>query len=170
MSNRKPPREVWLVLEVVGQQRSAFLLVGHRHRIGSCFPQQSQCLTENHLVKSGSCPKWSAEHVRFFDLWATKSICFPLARNNSDFLADKPFMKFGYLALQRSRGVGRIAGWGLVRTHAAGAARAVPSPSTPRPLGAPLLSCEAPSEPAPEQLGAFASRSHQIGGASDAIR
>src|SRR6185503_13608456 len=62
----------------------------------------------------------------------------------------------------------RIAGWGLVRTHAAAAARARPSPAPPRPLGAPLLSGEAP--PAAKVLGAFASRTQQNGGMARAVR
>ena len=61
-----------------------------------------------------------------------------------------------------------VAGWRLVRTHAADAARALPRRSTSRPLGAPLLPCE-PS-PDPEPLGANASRRRQIGGAADALR
>ena len=40
----------------------------------------------------------------------------------------------------------RIAGWRLVRTHAAGAARVLPRPATPRPLGAPLLAAGAPPD------------------------
>ena len=39
----------------------------------------------------------------------------------------------------RTRVRGRITGWRLVRTHAAGAARVLPRPATPRPLGAALL-------------------------------
>src|SRR4029078_8397361 len=62
----------------------------------------------------------------------------------------------------------RIAGWGLVRTHAAAAARVLPSPAPPRPLGATLLSSEAPPEP--EVLGAFASRTRQNGGPANAVR
>jgi hypothetical protein len=40
-------------------------------------------------------------------------------------------------------GVGRITGWRLVRTHAAGAARVLPRRATPRPLGASLLAAKA---------------------------
>jgi hypothetical protein len=53
-------------------------------------------------------------------------------------------------------GAGRIAGWGLVRTHAAGAACVLPRPATPRPLGALLLAAGAP--PDAGLLGATASR------------
>jgi hypothetical protein len=53
-------------------------------------------------------------------------------------------------------GAERIAGWGLVRTHAAGAACVLPRPATPRPLGASLLAAEAP--PDAGLLGATASR------------
>jgi hypothetical protein len=49
-----------------------------------------------------------------------------------------------------------VAGWGLVRTHAAGAARVLPRPATPRPLGASLLAAAAP--PDAGLLGATASR------------
>jgi hypothetical protein len=56
----------------------------------------------------------------------------------------------------RSRVRGRIAGWGLVRTHAAGAARVLPRPATPRPLGAALLAAGPPPEAG--LLGAVASR------------
>ncbi len=56
----------------------------------------------------------------------------------------------------------RIAGWGLVRTHAADAARALPSPAPPRPLGASLLAGAAPPD-GRGLLGAIASRS-RVGG------
>jgi hypothetical protein len=56
----------------------------------------------------------------------------------------------------RSRVGGRIAGWGLVRTHAAGAARVLPRPATPRPPGATPLAPGAP--PDAGLLGAGASR------------
>jgi hypothetical protein len=56
----------------------------------------------------------------------------------------------------RTRVRGRIAGWGLVRTHAADAARVLPRPAPPRPLGATLLAPGAP--PDASLLGAFASR------------
>ena len=56
----------------------------------------------------------------------------------------------------RTRVKGRIAGWGLVRTHAAGAARVLPRPAPPRPLGASLLAPGAP--PDAGLLGAIASR------------
>jgi hypothetical protein len=49
-----------------------------------------------------------------------------------------------------------VTGWGLVRTHAAGAACVLPRPATPRPLGATLLAAAAP--PDVGLLGATASR------------
>jgi hypothetical protein len=74
----------------------------------------------------------------------------------------------GTLGCSRSSVIGAVAGWGLVRTHAADAARVLPSPPTPRPLGAPLLSSEA--SPDPEMLGATASRSPETGGGAHAVR
>jgi hypothetical protein len=62
----------------------------------------------------------------------------------------------------------RIAGWRLVRTHAAGAARALPRGTTSRPLCAPLLSCA--TSPDPEPLGAVASRRPNTGGSVNAVR
>ena len=56
----------------------------------------------------------------------------------------------------RTSGAEQIAGWGPVRTHAADAARALPRPAKPRPLGASLLAAGA--SPNAGLLGAFASR------------
>src|SRR5665213_1169694 len=76
---------------------------------------------------------------------------------------DKTYVTIVHSRLLPTSGMRRVAGWGLVRTHAAGAARALPSPASPRPLGASLLACRA--APEAELLGAFASRSRSIGGA-----
>ena len=71
---------------------------------------------------------------------------------------------FGVAPIERRT---RIAGWRLVRTHAAAAACALPRRTTSRPLGAPLLSCA--TSPDPEPLGAVASRRRNDGGPVDGV-
>src|SRR5579862_6524522 len=73
-------------------------------------------------------------------------------RNISLHLADKKNVANLHSPLPSLSGGGRIAGWRLVRTHAAGAARVLPRRATPRPLGASLLAAKA--SPAGRLLGA----------------
>src|ERR1022692_3256657 len=98
-----------------------FFVLGHR--IVADLAKRFRFPTENHLVKSDSSPKWSIQQLRFSYLSATDIELFPASRNNLDVRTDNHLMRSGYLALQRSRGVGRITRWGLVRTHPADAAR-----------------------------------------------
>jgi len=89
----------------------------------------------------------------------TKSCRGPLSPGNTGCqLHEKRDVYADASDCSRTSGVERITGWGLVRTHAAGAARVLPRPASPRPLGASLLAVGAP--PDAGLLGAAASRAH----------